>query len=189
MNLSATRNRIIRINLMVTVAAFALTACIVPASFFGMNINHGVEASAAPLAGRDSIAWCSVGSPCMLSGAEAELASLSVPSVLRGNQSKKDNYMSKRTVLVWRLQDSPNIFWGVVAGSTLTSAALFAGIYAYWQYYPNRRHRRRVRLATLCPCLRPGMQPARHTLQGRFVHVLHLGASGQSCNATHQAQG
>ena len=46
MNLSATRNRIIRINLMVTVAAFALTACIVPASFFGMNINHGVEVRA-----------------------------------------------------------------------------------------------------------------------------------------------
>ncbi len=46
MNLSATRNRIIRINLMVTVAAFALTACIVPASFFGMNIDHGVEARA-----------------------------------------------------------------------------------------------------------------------------------------------
>ena len=47
MNLSATRNRIIRINLMVTVAAFALTACIVPASFFGMNINHGVEVGAS----------------------------------------------------------------------------------------------------------------------------------------------
>ena len=43
MHLAATRNRIIRINLLVTVGAFALTACIVPASFFGMNLNHGLE--------------------------------------------------------------------------------------------------------------------------------------------------
>ncbi len=43
MHLSATRNRIIRINLVVTVAAFALSICIVPASFFGMNLPHGLE--------------------------------------------------------------------------------------------------------------------------------------------------
>ena len=42
MHLSATRNRIIRINLGVTVASFALTACIVPASFFGMNLSSGL---------------------------------------------------------------------------------------------------------------------------------------------------
>ena len=42
MHLSATRNRIIRINLGVTVASFALTACIVPASFFGMNLPSGL---------------------------------------------------------------------------------------------------------------------------------------------------
>ena len=42
MHLSATRNRIIRINLIVTVASFALTACIVPASFFGMNLPSGL---------------------------------------------------------------------------------------------------------------------------------------------------
>lgn len=44
MHLSATRNRIIRINLVVTVASFALSICIVPASFFGMNLPHGLEA-------------------------------------------------------------------------------------------------------------------------------------------------
>ena len=43
MHLSATRNRIIRINLVVTVASFALSICIVPASFFGMNLPHGLE--------------------------------------------------------------------------------------------------------------------------------------------------
>ena len=42
-NLSAQRNRIIRINLLVTVAAFAATVAIVPASFFGMNLPHGLE--------------------------------------------------------------------------------------------------------------------------------------------------
>lgn len=42
MHLSATRNRIIRINLGVTVASFALTAAIVPASFFGMNLPSGL---------------------------------------------------------------------------------------------------------------------------------------------------
>ena len=42
MHLSATRNRIIRINLGVTVASFAVTACIVPASFFGMNLPSGL---------------------------------------------------------------------------------------------------------------------------------------------------
>lgn len=47
MHLAATRNRIIRINLLVTVGAFALTACIVPASFFGMNLQHGLEACAS----------------------------------------------------------------------------------------------------------------------------------------------
>lgn len=47
MHLAATRNRIIRINLLVTVGAFALTACIVPASFFGMNLQHGLEARAS----------------------------------------------------------------------------------------------------------------------------------------------
>lgn len=46
MHLAAQRNRIIRINLAVTVGAFALTACIVPASFFGMNLPHGLEARA-----------------------------------------------------------------------------------------------------------------------------------------------
>jgi hypothetical protein len=46
MHLSATRNRIIRINLVVTVASFALSICIVPASFFGMNLPHGLEVCA-----------------------------------------------------------------------------------------------------------------------------------------------
>ena len=48
MRLSATRNRIIRINLVVTVATFALTACIVPASFFGMNLPTGLGAPPSP---------------------------------------------------------------------------------------------------------------------------------------------
>ena len=43
MALSATRNRIIRLNLAVTVATFALTVCIMPASWFGMNIAHGLS--------------------------------------------------------------------------------------------------------------------------------------------------
>lgn len=46
MHLSAIRNRIIRINLVVTVGTFALSACIVPASFFGMNLPHGFEVCA-----------------------------------------------------------------------------------------------------------------------------------------------
>ena len=49
MHLAATRNRIIRINLLVTVGAFALTACIVPASFFGMNLQHGLEVRASEI--------------------------------------------------------------------------------------------------------------------------------------------
>lgn len=49
MHLSATRNRIIRINLIVTVAAFALSICIVPASFFGMNLPHGLEVRVPPV--------------------------------------------------------------------------------------------------------------------------------------------
>ncbi|CAL5223414.1 g5926 [Coccomyxa viridis] len=54
MHLSATRNRIIRINLIVTVASFALTACIVPASFFGMNLPSGLEE-------HDTMFWSVVG--------------------------------------------------------------------------------------------------------------------------------
>ena len=49
MALSATRNRIIRLNLGVTVATFALTVCIMPASWFGMNIAHGLSVRAPPI--------------------------------------------------------------------------------------------------------------------------------------------
>ena len=48
MALSATRNRIIRLNLGVTVATFALTVCIMPASWFGMNIAHGLSVRGPP---------------------------------------------------------------------------------------------------------------------------------------------
>ena len=58
MHLSATRNRIIRINLIVTVASFALTACIVPASFFGMNLPSGLgEVISASLGPATGLAW------------------------------------------------------------------------------------------------------------------------------------
>ena len=66
MHLAATRNRIIRINLLVTVGAFALTACIVPASFFGMNLNHGLEVRSFYMARislevAPPVVWCAVG--------------------------------------------------------------------------------------------------------------------------------
>lgn len=57
MHLAAQRNRIIRINLAVTVGAFALTACIVPASFFGMNLPHGLEARACELRAPFRFPW------------------------------------------------------------------------------------------------------------------------------------
>ncbi|CAL8471666.1 g11208 [Coccomyxa elongata] len=83
MHLSATRNRIIRINLVVTVASFALSICIVPASFFGMNLPHGLE-------------------------------------------------------------DDPAVFWPIVAASVAVSGAMFGAVYAYWRFWPNRRHEKRV---------------------------------------------
>jgi uncharacterized NAD-dependent epimerase/dehydratase family protein len=43
MHLSAIRNRIIGINLIISVATFSLSTCIVPASFFGMNVPSGLE--------------------------------------------------------------------------------------------------------------------------------------------------
>ena len=36
------------------------------------------------------------------------------------------------------------MFWSVVGLSAVASASLFAGIYAYWKYYPHTRHQRRV---------------------------------------------
>ena len=43
MQLDATRNRIIRIELLVAVASLALMALTVPGALFGMNIPHGYE--------------------------------------------------------------------------------------------------------------------------------------------------
>jgi Mg2+ and Co2+ transporter CorA len=43
MQLDATRNRIIRIDLVVAIASFALIMPTVPAAFFGMNLRSGVE--------------------------------------------------------------------------------------------------------------------------------------------------
>ena len=51
---------------LVTVGAFALTACIVPASFFGMNLNHGLEVRSFYMArisleAAPPVVWCAVG--------------------------------------------------------------------------------------------------------------------------------
>lgn len=43
MQLDATRNRIIRIDLIVAIASFALIMPTVPAAFFGMNLRSGME--------------------------------------------------------------------------------------------------------------------------------------------------
>ncbi len=45
MQLDATRNRIIRIDLIVAIASFALIMPTVPAAFFGMNLRSGMEVS------------------------------------------------------------------------------------------------------------------------------------------------
>lgn len=43
MQLDTIRNRIIRVELLVAVASFALMMSTVPASFFGMNLTSGLE--------------------------------------------------------------------------------------------------------------------------------------------------
>lgn len=45
MQLDTIRNRIIRVELLVAVASFALMMSTVPASFFGMNLTSGLEVS------------------------------------------------------------------------------------------------------------------------------------------------
>lgn len=45
MQLDATRNRIIRIDLIVAIASFAMIMPTVPAAFFGMNTISGYEES------------------------------------------------------------------------------------------------------------------------------------------------
>jgi hypothetical protein len=42
------------------------------------------------------------------------------------------------------LQDNSNIFWPVVTLSVISAATICASIFAYWQYYPNRKHQKRV---------------------------------------------
>ena len=46
--LDSTRNRIIRIEVVVAIASFALLLCTVPAGFFGMNLTSGLEARPLP---------------------------------------------------------------------------------------------------------------------------------------------
>jgi len=43
------------------------------------------------------------------------------------------------------LQDAPATFWPVVTSSVTCSAITFVLIYGYWRFWPNRRHRRRVK--------------------------------------------
>lgn len=43
------------------------------------------------------------------------------------------------------LQDAPATFWPVVTSSVTCSAITFVLIYGYWKFWPNRRHRRRVK--------------------------------------------
>ena len=43
------------------------------------------------------------------------------------------------------MQDAPNTFWPVVTTSISFSALTFALVYGYWRWWPNRRHRRRVK--------------------------------------------
>ena len=53
--LDSTRNRIIRIEVVVAIASFALLLCTVPASFFGMNLTSGLEASSQPASPWDTL--------------------------------------------------------------------------------------------------------------------------------------
>ena len=43
MSLDNTRNRTLQTNLTISIASFALMVATVPASFFGMNLQHGWE--------------------------------------------------------------------------------------------------------------------------------------------------
>ncbi|DBA77137.1 TPA: hypothetical protein ACH3X1_009713 [Trebouxia sp. C0004] len=43
------------------------------------------------------------------------------------------------------LEDAPATFWPVVTSSVTCSAITFVLIYGYWKFWPNRRHRRRVK--------------------------------------------
>ena len=43
------------------------------------------------------------------------------------------------------MQDAPATFWPVVTSSVTCSAITFVLIYGYWKFWPNRRHRRRVK--------------------------------------------
>lgn len=36
------------------------------------------------------------------------------------------------------------MFWPLVVVSSAASAAMFGAVYAYWRYWPNRRHEKRV---------------------------------------------
>ncbi len=42
------------------------------------------------------------------------------------------------------MQEDPAVFWPIVAASTAVSAAMFGAVYAYWRFWPNRRHEKRV---------------------------------------------
>lgn len=43
------------------------------------------------------------------------------------------------------MQETPNMFWPVVYTSMAASAATFVVVYGYWRWWPNRRHKRRVK--------------------------------------------
>lgn len=43
------------------------------------------------------------------------------------------------------LEDAASTFWPVVYTSLATSAATFVVVYGYWRWWPNRRHKRRVK--------------------------------------------
>ena len=46
MQLASARNRIIKLELVVAISSFSLLLATVPASFFGMNLPHGLEVPA-----------------------------------------------------------------------------------------------------------------------------------------------
>lgn len=43
------------------------------------------------------------------------------------------------------MQETANMFWPVVTASMTASAISFAMVYGYYRYWPNRRHKRRVK--------------------------------------------
>ncbi len=54
-------------------------------------------------------------------------------------------YSEHKTNQSVALQDAPATFWPVVTSSVTCSAITFVLIYGYWKFWPNRRHRRRVK--------------------------------------------